>query len=415
MLKRRVPIAVFFLTTCALIITYLVYQSLQQTPRPKTTPLETDRLRDPITDNFPLAANGEVPALPPWIRAVDGIESETNKAPQNGDLYTPLFIGFTRNWPVLQQAVVSYITAGWPAKDIYVVDNTGTMGSNKHGRLTLQNPFYLDYARLTETLGVNVVETPTLLTFAQLQNFFLYTAIARDWEHYFWSHMDVLVLSDEDEGNEETHRSFYQRTVDVLRETLDTRGGRWATRFFGYDRLTLVKTAAYVDIGGFDPMIAYYNSDCDMYERLHMAGYSLNESYVGHVFDVGDTLEDLRVLYREDADFNRAHCGADASAENSHYGVGDCVYRALRRKGDEMQSDKGSRGRNYWQRKQSGGQGEPFHVDPEGFETALRMTMVFGRKIFGEKWGHRWCELREAGYGLEHAWHVNHDFWGEAG
>ena len=77
---------------------------------------------------------------------------------------TPLFIGFTRNWRLLQQAVVSYITAGWPPEDIYIVENTGVMKSNANGQLSLQNPFFLKHTRL-DMLGVNVLITPTLITF----------------------------------------------------------------------------------------------------------------------------------------------------------------------------------------------------------------------------------------------------------
>jgi hypothetical protein len=78
---------------------------------------------------------------------------------------TPLFIGFTRNWRLIQQVVVSYITSGWPAEDIYVVENTGVMDSDALGLLPLQNPFFLNHTRL-QMLGVNVLVTPTLLTFA---------------------------------------------------------------------------------------------------------------------------------------------------------------------------------------------------------------------------------------------------------
>jgi len=60
------------------------------------------------------------------------------------------------------------------------------MHSNKHNRLSLQNPFYLDYNRLINVFGVNVITTPTLLTFSQLQNFYLFEATTRDWPVYFW-------------------------------------------------------------------------------------------------------------------------------------------------------------------------------------------------------------------------------------
>ena len=65
--------------------------------------------------------------------------------PEPGSPPTPLLIGFTRNWPILQQAAVSYLAAGWPARDIYVVDNTGVMDSNERGLLSMQNPSYLNH------------------------------------------------------------------------------------------------------------------------------------------------------------------------------------------------------------------------------------------------------------------------------
>jgi hypothetical protein len=138
----------------------------------------------PIEDNFPLAAAAhsatDLPPISEWNRPPNPHVPES----------TPLFIGFTRNWRILQQVVVSYITAGWPPSDIYVIENTGVMDSNKRGLLSLQNPFFLNHTRLN-MLGVNVLVTPTLLTFAQLQNFYLYTSIENKWGHYFWSHMDV--------------------------------------------------------------------------------------------------------------------------------------------------------------------------------------------------------------------------------
>jgi hypothetical protein len=140
----------------------------------------------PIIDNFPLAAAAHSAAdLPPI--------AEWNRPPSpHVPEQTPLFIGFTRNWRILQQVVVSYINAGWPPSDIYVIENTGVMDSNKRGLLSLQNPFFLNHTRLN-MLGVNILVTPTLLTFAQLQNFYLYTSIDRKWDHYFWSHMDVRI------------------------------------------------------------------------------------------------------------------------------------------------------------------------------------------------------------------------------
>ena len=59
--------------------------------------------------------------------------------------------------------------------------------------------------------------------------------------------------------------------------------------------------AAYESIGGWDTAIPYYRSDCDMHDRLKMNGFEYNEEdvSVGHVIDVGNTLDDLLVLYRK--------------------------------------------------------------------------------------------------------------------
>lgn len=134
----------------------------------------------PIVDNFPLALQAhsaaELPPVASWNKP------PTPHVPEN----TPLFIGFTRNWRLLQQVVVSYITSGWPPEDIYVVENTGVMDSNKQGRLSLQNPFFLNHTRLG-MLGVNVLVTPTLLTFAQLQSYYMFHSISHNWTTYFWS------------------------------------------------------------------------------------------------------------------------------------------------------------------------------------------------------------------------------------
>ncbi|KAA8568105.1 hypothetical protein EYC84_008511 [Monilinia fructicola] len=274
-----------------------------------------------IKDNFPLAMNArsaaDLPPIPPW-----------NKPPTpHVKEKTPLFIAFTRNWPLLQQTVVSWITSGWPAEDIYVIENTGTMRSNEFGRLSLQNPFFLNHTRL-HMLGVNVIVTPTLYTFAQLQNFFLWTAIEKDFETYFWSHMDIIPITFEDKtfaSNQYAgHKTIYQHAVEVLRSAqspgpdpnASNASRPWAMRFFAFDYLTLVNRAAFESVGGFDTTIPFYHTDCDMYDRLIMAGYEMNEPRhlmttvgddfagldregSGFIYDVANSIDDLIVLYRK--------------------------------------------------------------------------------------------------------------------
>lgn len=219
--------------------------------KPKYKP-EKASISPPIIDNFPLAAAAhsasDLPTIAPWNAPPSPHVPES----------TPLFIGFTRNWRLLQQVVVSYITSGWPPEDIYVVENTGVMNSNKNGALSLQNPFFLNHTRL-HMLGVHVLVTPTLFSFAQLQNFYLYTSIQREWKHYFWSHMDVVAVSYEDSPPDSMPdpNSIYTHCVSALRDTAvpDPETGaaqRWAMRFFAYDNLALVNVDAFIEVGGWE-------------------------------------------------------------------------------------------------------------------------------------------------------------------
>lgn len=372
-------------------------------PPPKPTPLykPAPERRPDITDNFPLAAkvnsSSSLPEIPPW-----------NKPPQpHVQEKTPLFIGFTRNWRLLQQVVVSYITAGWPPEDIYVVDNSGVMQSNQKGLLTLQNPFYLNYARLTTLLKVNVLTTPTLLTFAQLQNFFTYTALEKEWEHYFWAHMDSPVVSDEEYEEEgQPYRSLYIRAVDVLRETMRPDYGLLAARWFAYDRLSLVRTQAFVDVGGWDTLIPFYMTDCDMHERLWMKNFTIEDAKAGLVYDVASGIDDLEMFYRrKPTSAKREELSAPAMKPD---GRNSPNYHELLKKLDEMQRAKNEdkAGRNTWQSAQQGGKGEPFYRDSAGFEQGISMTMNFGRDVFEAKWGRGACDLRKAGLDENDAWRL---------
>ena len=259
-------------------------------PKPEKPP--------PIPEYFPLAASAKSPAdLPPvpsWNKPPDPHVPEK----------TRLYIGFTRYWPLLQQVVISYITAGWPPEDIYVIENTGTFDANRRGLLSSSNPFYLDYHRLTKIFGVNVVTTPSLQTFAQLQNFYLSEAINSNHSYYFWGHMDVVAQTHEDI---KPYRSLYQIAVDTIRESMapdygtDPETGerkQWAIRFFSYDWLAMVNVESYVKVGGWDTMIGYYGTDCDMHSRLAMNDLTMPVADAGQVFDVGRSLDDLEVLYR---------------------------------------------------------------------------------------------------------------------
>lgn len=259
---------------------------------------------------------------------------------------TPLFIGFTRNWLLLQQSVVSYIAAGWPATDIYVVDNSGTMDSNKLNLLSLQNPFFVNCTRLDQ-LGVHVLTTPALLSFSQLQNYFLWTAIEKGWDHYWWSHMDSVVVSWEDRV---PYMSLHQNILKDWHEVSSVQPRKWGLKFFRYDRLALVNVVAYKDVGGWDAHIPFYNSDCDFHGRLIMRGWTLPEVAVGHIFDVGGSIPDLIDLFpaSKDEELNSPR------------------HKKLLKDLGVIDNNKHgtSIGRNFWQSQQRGGKGEPFYKDP---------------------------------------------------
>lgn len=419
----------------------------------------------PIPDPFPLLSQLDKASVQAYL-----------PKQHNTKTRTPLLIGFTRNWPLLLQCVTSYMAAGWPARDIYVIENTGTMGANRADRLSLQNPFFLNHTQLVDTLGVNVIETPTLFTFAQLQNFYLYTAQQMNWPQYFWSHQDVVVFSEEGyvEGSEhgffgshgsfvDAPRSFHHRalaTLKILTHRAAGSGGAptWATHFFDYDRLTLVNVQAYLAVGAWDTHISFYGGDCDMYLRLKWAGYwqGMLLPPVGRIFDVAGVLDNLGALFympgvaatvggwgakgageraaqRNKQQLKRSTSSAEDEAADLVYVVeqmhrakndgNEAIADALEPIGlyDGNNTDDTNNGtvaansievseRNAWQRRQQGGQGEPFYRDPEGFESGLQMHIAVGRQVYADKWGHRGCDLDVMGVRTEDAWHLEHDW-----
>ncbi|KAH9885963.1 hypothetical protein F4778DRAFT_774200 [Xylariomycetidae sp. FL2044] len=405
---------------------------------------------DPVGDHFPWLTYNRAP--PPVLE---------NNLPPNPHVEepTPLLIGFTRGWPLLLQCVSSYIAAGWPPEDIYVVENTGTFGANGKGELTLQNPFFLNHTAL-RMLGVNVVTTPALLTFAQLQNFFLSTALQRDWPHFFWSHQDVLVLSDEDvrrkdrdhDWDHDPYATLYERCVGLLRYLGDPEMPPWATHYFAYDHLTLVNRDAYLAAGAWDTHIPYYAADCDMYLRLHWNGYWQPSSEAGLIYDVDVALDDIAALFRIPGSHARFQGDPVFGGDDVDGGAttttveGDVPHRPSReielqreqeldpwvdRQGEtfahlvevaeRMQALKwsssssaggGSDGvrRNTWQTRQAGGEGEPFYRDPAGFTAGIDALTDAGRRVFADKWGHRGCDLLNLGIEGEDAWRLERDW-----
>ncbi|KAI1088223.1 hypothetical protein F5B19DRAFT_472222 [Rostrohypoxylon terebratum] len=447
---------------------------------PKYKPTPTFAAQS-VIDPFPLLSKPTTtpPPIPEYNVPRPGLHREY------GLSYSPpLFIGFTRQWPMLLQCVISYLTAGWPPESIFVVENTGVQNSNAQGKLSLQNPFFLDYAVLRK-LRVNVIQTPVLLTFSQMQNFFLSTAHARAWPYYFYSHQDVLVFSfedgpdtivrpsdrdwffynEEDEedimrpaaAGQEGYRTIYENCLRELNRTVESEK-RWAFRWFQYDHLTLVNRAALDAVGGWDSLMPYYGSDCDMNARLEMDGWTMRHRRVGIINDVSTVLEDLAVLYRDpnvtpkfidpnpvpkvderpqmkhekpskeekggksekdqkdskkDQEIQKRDEDINGTASIS---VARSVeyFRELVNVGNDMgaykyRDDKNAR--NSWQNSQHGGIGEPYYYNPEGFSTSFWILAEAGREVFRQKWGHQDCNLvEETALKLEDQWLVEKDW-----
>ncbi|TDZ23498.1 hypothetical protein Cob_v003342 [Colletotrichum orbiculare MAFF 240422] len=419
-------------------------------PKPKYKPQPT--WSPPLVkDPFPMLMSSAPPPIPPWNKP---------KAPNvysnyNLPVAPPLLIGFTRSWPLLLQTVVGYVTAGWPANQIYVIENTGVHESNAKGRLSLQNPLYLNHTQL-QLVGVNVIRTPVLMNFAQLQNFFVSLSKEKKWPYYFWSHMDSLVLSLEEgvDGvsgpvNAPDYQTIYDLAVRELNHTLHT-DERWGARFFAYDHLALVNPEAYEEVGGFDTFIPYYMTDCDMHWRLEEAGYSMNDAKAGIIQDVASVLDDLRILYREqevpddfgftdpnppptkvlgsprkeDEDKNSTRGLPEAGPAHlpkTGDGAGDIAsrvvdplpsFKRLHRISMDMFNHKhADRERNTWQMGQKGGDTtEPYYYDASGFQRGIDIMTEAGRKVFSEKWGHRDCDFGAAGLHPSDAWRVEKDW-----
>jgi hypothetical protein len=369
---------------------------------------------------------------------------------------------------MLKQAVLSYIAGGWPRNDIVIVDNTGTMDANNKHILTESNPFFLDYDLFRRRYGVAILQTPTLLNFAQLQNFLLRTAVTRDWPFYFWSHMDVAVMSAEDIL---PYKSFYHRVIDVLDTTgLDQyatvppdpdisdpepeappakptygfeqllknvpspagqikkkflekrfyKRRQWAIKFFDFDNLALVNVEAWRRIGPWDVFIPYYNTDCDAYARIKMHGYRKDDVQAGYVFDIAGVVEDpeIRFFPAENAR-DRSKWGlSPAGPEPDGGSLNTPRFQWLKSELQELMDQKNSNemGRNTWQANSQARQPrkmpEQWSYDSKAFQTAWWAMADYGRAMYIKKWGTLECDLTSVNKTLKDAWlseHVEED------
>lgn len=282
-------------------------------------------------------------------------------------------------------------------------------------------------------------------------------------DQYAEAHPDSLAAS----HDHSYFKSIYENCVDALHEatTPDPETGkqdRWAMRFFSYDRVALVNVAAFIEVGGWDTLIPFYMTDCDMHARLEMAGFIIEEQSAGMVFDVASSLDDLLVLYRKngtgvEASFKDPNlleeelkAAAAKGKETARKEEAKATKRDLKEKDleawkdfaigaffslsgskakwqeddihseefmkmirvlDAMQGSKSTAkaGRNTWQGRQTSWMGDPFYRDSTGFERGIQM-IEHGRAVFGENWGHRDCDIVDMGLMPKDAWKVEHDW-----
>jgi hypothetical protein len=238
----------------------------------KKVEVQTECLLSPLAiSNLPYkqATITEATLRAPAIRLISGCRPRT-----------PLFIGFSENEPLLEQAVLSYIACGWPSIDIIIVDSTAALENN-----------IINYDKFRRLYGVNILQTPGQLSFSQLQNFYIYTAKLQGWEYFFWTHMDIVVLN-----YPYPAPSLYQNVLSSLKNITAAKGADryWAFGWYHYDYLSLVNVLAATIIGQWDIDIPYYHSDCDYYSRSRIYGFQIFDFDVGYMIDVDSILPNMQ-------------------------------------------------------------------------------------------------------------------------
>jgi len=162
-------------------------------------------------------------------------------------------------------------------------------------------------------------------------------------------------------------------------------------------------------VGGWDTFIGYYKTDCDMHSRFEMHNMKMPSVSVGRIADVGSSI-DLNLFFRRKINPDnppKTVAELNKLPEDDRGGEGFNQLNDVIGKTVDL---KVSGDRNSWQVRQTGGQGEPFYREPQGFDFALQHSIQCGEAAYGEKWGHRDCQLTGAGLNWTDAWQVEHDW-----
>ena len=215
-----------------------------------------------------------------------------NAKPDNRSV--PLFIPFVNRPDLLERAVLS--VRDCLLVDPLVIDNSG------RDPLTSDQ----DLPACCRTILI----PPVPLTFSQTQNWMLGLARHRERPFYLFMHSDA-----------EASAEVVERLVSRARE-LTAAGDRWAVLYTCYDALAAFSTAAFTAVGGWDTNLSWYKSDCDIYRRLRLAGYSLIDTGLPVHHTPSQTLNsDPRIHWLVDLEgefrlrYYVEKWGADAGAE----------------------------------------------------------------------------------------------------
>jgi hypothetical protein len=159
----------------------------------------------------------------------------------------PLFIPYLNRPDLLERAVRSAVCNG---VEINIINNSNGASIGIPGVDFIQR------------------RPPVPLTFTQTQNWFLEIASAdADYEEfYFFMHSDA-----------EAGAGTVQKLVEIARRLIKE-GRKWGVIFTAYDSLAVFNRDAFREVRGWDTLIEWYASDCDMYRRIKLAGYELVES-----------------------------------------------------------------------------------------------------------------------------------------
>ena len=197
----------------------------------------------------------------------------------------PLFVPYLNRPDLLARAIAS--ACHCPSTEVLVINNS----------------------TIDIDLLPKVLIPPVPLTFSQTQNWML--ALADVWKHpvYLFMHSDAEAQGD----------TVMRLAAMANAFTIQKR--KWGVIFTNSDALAAFNTEAFREVGGWDSMLSWYLSDCDMYRRLRLAGYELLESNLPVRHEPSQTINADPAIKRNvemEVPFRQAYYRAKWGGSNGH-------------------------------------------------------------------------------------------------